>query len=72
VPGVRRAHGLIGPPLVHFSRRGYIAGELTNGSSNLQRWIQDPRGVEPGTAMPDLGVTPQDARDIAAYLLGLR
>ncbi|PRY20191.1 hypothetical protein CLV70_12572 [Pseudosporangium ferrugineum] len=31
----------------------------------------DPQAVEPGTAMPDLGVTSTDARDIAAYLFTL-
>jgi len=72
IPGVKRATALVGPPLIHFGRRGYIAGELPNGADNLERWIQNPKGVEPGTAMPDLGVTPQDAKDIAAYLLGLQ
>jgi len=71
VPGVRDAHGLVGPPLDHFGRRAYIAGELTNNGANLQRWIRDPQSVEPGTAMPNLGVSEIDARDIAAYLLTL-
>lgn len=71
VPGVRGADGLVGPPLDHWAKRGYIAGELPNNTQNLERWIQDPRGVEPKTAMPDLGVTPDDARDIAAYLYTL-
>ncbi len=31
----------------------------------------DPQGVEPGTAMPNLGVTATDAQDIAAYLFTL-
>jgi cytochrome c1 len=71
VPGVNDADGLVGPPLTDFGRRSYIAGELPNNATNLQRWIRDPRAVEPGTAMPDLGVTSVDARDIAAYLLTL-
>jgi cytochrome c len=71
VPGVRDADGLVGPPLDHFGRRAYIAGELTNNGANLQRWIRDPQSVEPGTAMPNLGVSEIDARDIAAYLLTL-
>ena len=32
----------------------------------------DPKGVEAGTDMPDLGVSPQQAQDIAAYLFTLR
>jgi cytochrome c len=71
IPGVRGADGLVGPPLDHMGRRGYIAGQLPNTGPNLQRWIRDPQQVEPGTAMPDLNVTPEDARDIAAYLFTL-
>lgn len=72
VAGVRGADGQVGPPLTDFGKRTYIAGELVNGPDNLERWIQDPQAVEPGTAMPDLGVTAPDARDIAAYLLRQR
>ena len=35
---------------------------------NLIRWVIAPREVDPRTAMPDVGVSPADARDIAAYL----
>ena len=72
VAGVHGADGEVGPPLTDFGKRTYIAGELVNGPDNLERWIQDPQAVEPGTAMPDLGVTAPDARDIAAYLLRQR
>lgn len=68
IPGVEGADGLVGPPLTHFSQRAYIAGQLTNTPENLARWIRDPQEVEPGTAMPDLGVTEADAADIAAFL----
>ena len=72
IPGIHGARGLVGPPLVYFSRRSYIAGELPNSPDNLQRWLLDPPAVEPGTAMPNLGLTPTQARDIAAYLSTLR
>ncbi|MEV0393546.1 c-type cytochrome [Polymorphospora rubra] len=68
VPGVDGANGLVGPPLTRFGARSYIAGELPNSAENLERWITDPQAVEPGTAMPNLGVDPIDAQDIAAYL----
>jgi cytochrome c len=71
IPGIRGADGAVGPPLTDFAHRGYIAGELPNNGDNLVRWIMDPRGVEPGTAMPDLGIGEADARDIAAYLFTL-
>jgi cytochrome c2 len=66
------AHGLVGPPLDGIGRREYIAGELPNTAANLMRWIQHPRSVEPHTVMPEMGVSEQDSRDIAAYLYTLR
>src|SRR5437868_6719168 len=67
IPGVVGAKGLVAPPLEHFYERMYIAGRLANTTDNLVKWIQDPQAVEPGTAMPTLGVTESEARDIAAY-----
>ena len=49
-----------------------IAGELPNSPPNLVRWLLNPPSVEPGTAMPDLGLTDQQAHDIAAYLYTLQ
>lgn len=72
VPGVSGARGLVGPPLYFFAERTMIAGELANTPPNLTRWIEHPKQVEPNTAMPDLGVTPQDANDMAAYLYTLK
>jgi cytochrome c1 len=71
IPGIRDADGLVGPPLIHFGRRKIIAGQISNTADNLVRWIMDPQSVEPGTAMPDLGVSEEQARDIAAYLFEL-
>jgi cytochrome c len=72
ISGIPGAHGLIGPPLDGIAQRYYIAGELPNTPPNLMLWIQHPRQVEAHTAMPDMGVTEQDSRDIAAYLYTLR
>ncbi|HEY1606282.1 MAG TPA: c-type cytochrome [Allosphingosinicella sp.] len=66
--GVAPANGRVGPPLDGIGARATIAGRLANEPGNLERWIQNPRKVTPGTAMPDLGVTPADARDLAAFL----
>jgi cytochrome c len=68
IPGVARARGLVGPPLTDFAWRAYIAGRAPNTPRNLEAWIRLPDSVEPGTAMPTLGVSQQEARDIAAYL----
>lgn len=68
IPGVATAKGTVGPPLMFWSRRTYIAGEVPNTPDYLIRWIEVPQAIEPGTAMPNLGVPEGAARDIAAYL----
>jgi len=68
IPGIAGAQGEVGPPLAGLARRAYIAGVLTNTSANLVRWIVNPRAVDPLTAMPTLGLTNAEARDVAAYL----
>jgi cytochrome c len=72
IPGVANARGMVGPSLEHFAQRSFIAGEVPNTADNLVRWIVNPPAIEPRTAMPVLGVTPTQARDIAAYLYQLR
>ena len=72
IPGVRGARGKVGPSLDGFGERGYVAGVLPNTPANLVRWLQDPPGVAPRTAMPDLGIGPEEARHIAAFLYALR
>ena len=68
VKHVRRARGMVGPPLDGVAIRAVLAGRLANNPGNMQRWIRDPQGVSPGTAMPNLDVGDRDARDIAAFL----
>ncbi|MFN7995182.1 MAG: c-type cytochrome [Bryobacteraceae bacterium] len=68
VAGISDAHGLVGPPLTGIGNRMYVAGVVRNTPENMVRWIQDPRAVDEKTAMPVLGVSTQDATDIAAYL----
>jgi cytochrome c len=72
IPGIKQANGLVAPPLIHFGRRGTIAGRLANTPDNLISWIDNPQAIEPGTDMPDLGVTRDEARNIAAYLESLQ
>ena len=72
IPGIANARGLVGPPLMMFGRRTFIAGEVPNQPENLVQWIKDPQSIESGTAMPDLGLNEQQARDAAAYLYTLR
>ena len=72
IPGVAGARGQVGPPLDGIASRTYLAGRLPNTPDNLMRWIRDPQSIAPGTAMPEMGVTERDGRDIAAYLYTLR
>jgi cytochrome c len=72
IQGVVGANGLVGPPLAGIASRSYIAGVLPNAPDNMLRWIRDPKGVDAKTAMPNTGVTPSDARHIAAYLYTLK
>ncbi|HKV12294.1 MAG TPA: c-type cytochrome [Thermoanaerobaculia bacterium] len=72
IPGVDGARGMVGPPLDTIASRSYLAGQLPNTPENLMLWIRKPQDVEAGTAMPDMGVTEKDGRDIAAYLYTLR
>jgi cytochrome c2 len=68
IPGVPGANGKVGPSLGDLTQRQLIAGRLPNTAADLEHWIEDPQGVSPGTAMPYMGVTDNDAADIAAYL----
>ena len=68
IPGIDRANGQVGPPLGGIAKRMYAAGVLLNTPDNLARWVQKPSSIKQ-TVMPDLGVTPNEASDIASFLL---
>jgi mono/diheme cytochrome c family protein len=68
IPGIVGANAPVGPPLKEIGTRGFIAGVLPNTPQNMVRWLRYPQAVNPKSAMPDLGITERDARDIAAYL----
>jgi cytochrome c len=72
IPGISGASGLAGPPLSGIANRIYIAGVLQNTPDNMVRWIENPKAVDEKTVMPNLGVTPNDAGDIAGYLYTLQ
>lgn len=72
IPGVEGARGVVGPPLTQFGLRSFIAGAVPNQPESLVDWLMDPQSIEPGTAMPDVGLTQPEARDIAAFLYTLR
>jgi mono/diheme cytochrome c family protein len=68
IPGMVGSVAHVGPPLSGIALRTYLAGRLPNSPENMVRWLRDPKSVSPATLMPDLGVSEQHARDMAAYL----
>jgi cytochrome c len=72
IPGVENARGLVGPPLAGFAQRIYVAGVLYNRPENVMNWLKDPVAIDSKTAMPNTGVTEEDARNITAFLYTLR
>lgn len=72
IPGTTGARGVVGPPLHQIGRRIYVAGVLRNTPQNMMFWLQNPQAVVPGNAMPDMGISRDQARDITAFLYTLR
>ncbi|KQV61892.1 hypothetical protein ASE26_05970 [Duganella sp. Root198D2] len=72
IPDVEAARGKAAPSLAEFGLRSYIAGRWPNQQANLVRWISAPQSMDPATLMPDMGVSADDARHIAAYLYSLK
>lgn len=71
IAGISGATGMVGPPLDNVSQRGILAGQIPNTPENMVHWIRDPQSVKPNTAMPNLHVNEQSARDMVAYLYSL-
>lgn len=72
IPGIPAARGRVGPSLQGFAARIYIAGVATNSPDTLIQWIENPRSLNPKTAMPVTGISRDQARHVAAYLYTLR
>jgi len=70
-PDVQWPRGGLGPSLDGFGRQGLIAGRLPNQPGVLMRFVRDAPALVPGTAMPAISMTDQEARDVTAYLLTL-
>ena len=72
IPGIPGPKGKVGPPLDHMAARAYIAGKFANNPETMIQWLQNPPAFDPQAAMPNLGVTEGDSRDITAYLYTLK
>jgi cytochrome c len=71
IPKVAAANGNVGPPLLHLANRVYIAGYVRNSPESMSVWLQDPQRILPGNAMPTMGISRKDSRDITAFLYSL-
>ncbi|RZJ08880.1 MAG: c-type cytochrome [Rubrivivax sp.] len=69
MPGIEWPRGGLGPSLEQFGRQGLIAGRLPNQPGTLMQFVRNAPSLVPGTAMPAIPMTDQEARDVAAYLL---
>lgn len=67
--GIATATGRVGPALDDLADQRIIAGVLPNTPEMLAEWIRSPQVYDEDTGMPDLGVSEEDAADIAAFLL---
>jgi cytochrome c oxidase subunit 2 len=74
IPGIPGASGTVGPSLAGVASRKTIAGGAVpnNGPDDLKRWIINPPALKPGTIMPNLGLTDDEATKIVAYLETLK
>lgn len=72
IPGITGSDVYVGPPLAGLASRAMIAGDISNTPQNLMAWIRHPQALDPATAMPDMGVWEQDARDMVTYLSTLK
>jgi cytochrome c1 len=70
IPGIPGATGTVGPNLAGVASRTKIAGGAVanNGPDDLKKWILNPPADKPGTLMPNLGLTDDQATKIVAYL----
>ncbi len=70
--GLPGATGLAGPNLTNVALRPTLAnGAIETSPDAMTRWIMDPPAIKPGTPMPKLGLSEQQARDLTALLYSL-
>lgn len=74
IPGIPGATGTVGPNLAGVASRSKIAGGAVPnaGPDDLKKWILNPAALKPGTAMPNVGLTDDEATNIVAYLETLK
>jgi cytochrome c oxidase subunit 2 len=65
--------GTLGPDLTTFgSRHTLAAGILPITVDTVTEWLKNPPALKPDAKMPALGLTDDQARAVATYLIGLK
>jgi mono/diheme cytochrome c family protein len=77
IPNIPGATGTIGPALggpTPIGERNPIAGGVVPNTSqeDLAKWLLDPPALKPGTAMPKLGLSADEAANAAAFLYTIK
>lgn len=72
IPGIDWPKGTVGPALSGFADQSLIAGRARNRPAILAQFVRNAPAVVPGSAMPSMPLTPEESRDVAAYLYTLR
>lgn len=73
VPGVEGPQGSLGPSLEGVGSKPTISeGTVPNQIDKVAAYLVSPATANPNSSMPAIGVTPADARDIAAYMATLK
>jgi cytochrome c len=74
IPGIPTATGQVGPNLAGVASRAKIAGGAVSntGPDDLKKWILNPPAVKPGTPMPNVGLSDDEATKVVAYLETLK
>ncbi|NTZ41697.1 c-type cytochrome [Altererythrobacter sp. SALINAS58] len=71
IPGLDWPKGRLAPSLKGFDDVGLIAGQLPNRPEVLAAFVRNAPLVKPGSTMPPMPITEQEAQDIASYLYGI-
>lgn len=71
IPGLDWPQGRSGPSLAGFDDVGAIAGALPNTAENLAAFVRNAPTTKPGSTMPAMPLSEEEARDVAAYLYGM-
>jgi cytochrome c len=68
IPGVADSSGHDAPGLQLWANRAFVAGAAPNRPENVIAFLVDPQSIQPGSAMPTLGISEEEARHIAQFL----